>query len=121
MSIRDSKHQEALRAVLGAFMGPPKQEDPNYVRLQDAGLTLARRVFYPPKVWPTKDVNEFIIKNLSGSRAKRMIWRVNIFDFPEIPSICPVLSLKKYLARMAPLRHTDTKCIFLLLPSLSSV
>lgn len=36
----------------------------------------------------------------------------NVFSFPKNPSICPVLSLKKYLAIMAPLRHADAKSLF---------
>ena len=34
------------------------------------------------------------------------------FSFPENSSICRVLSLKEYLARTTPLRHTDTKSMF---------
>ena len=37
---------------------------------------------------------------------------MNVFAFPENPSICPVLSLKEYLARMAPMQHADAKSLF---------
>ena len=37
---------------------------------------------------------------------------MNVFEFPELPSICPVLSLRDYLARMAPLRHADSNKLF---------
>ena len=63
-------------------MGSPKQEDPNYVWLQEAGLTLARRVFHPPKVWPTKDVNEFIIKNLTLVKSQKDDLESEYFLFP---------------------------------------
>ena len=52
-------------------MGPPKQEDPNYVWLQEAGLTLARRVFHPAIAWPTKYANAFIAKNLTLFKSPR--------------------------------------------------
>ena len=32
---------------------------------------------------------------------------VNVLSFPDKPSICPVLSLRDYLLRTAPLRHAD--------------
>ena len=38
---------------------------------------------------------------------------VNVFAFPELPSICPVLSLKDYLVRTAPLCHTDAFKMFI--------
>ena len=34
-------------------------------------------------------------------------------SFPEQPSICPVLSLKDYLVRTAPLRAVDAKYMFI--------
>ena len=33
--------------------------------------------------------------------------------FPEHPSICPVLSLRDYLVRTAPLPHTDAIKMFI--------
>ena len=33
--------------------------------------------------------------------------------FPECPSICPVLSLRKYLVRTAPLHHADAFKMFI--------
>ena len=37
------------------------------------------------------------------------------FSFPFNPSICQVLSMKEYLARTAPLCHTDAKSVFIFL------
>ena len=37
---------------------------------------------------------------------------MNVFAFPELPSICPVLSLRDYLARMAPLCQADSNNLF---------
>lgn len=34
------------------------------------------------------------------------------FSFPENPSIYPVLSLREYVARTVPLRHADSKSLF---------
>ena len=45
-------------------------------------MTLARRVFYPPKVWPTKDVNEFIIKNLTLVKSQKDDLESEYFLFP---------------------------------------
>ena len=36
--IKSIRHHQASEAVLGAFIGPPQQEDPNQVWLQDPGL-----------------------------------------------------------------------------------
>ena len=37
---------------------------------------------------------------------------MNVFTFPENPPICPVLSLKEYLARTALLWHADALGLF---------
>ena len=38
---------------------------------------------------------------------------MNVLAFPEKPSICPVLSLRDYLVRTAPLRDTDAHKMFI--------
>ena len=38
---------------------------------------------------------------------------MNVFAFTEIPSICPVLSLKDYLVRTAPLCKADSNKLFI--------
>ena len=38
---------------------------------------------------------------------------MNVMSFPEKPSICPVLSLKDYLVRTAPLHAVDTEYMFI--------
>ena len=38
---------------------------------------------------------------------------MDVIAFPEVPSICPVLSLKDYLVRTAPLRAVDAKHMFI--------
>ena len=38
---------------------------------------------------------------------------MNVLSFPEQPSICPVLSMKDYLVRTAPLRTTDANKMFI--------
>ena len=40
---------------------------------------------------------------------------MNVFSFPENPSICQVLSLKEYLARTAQLQHANAKILFVFL------
>ena len=45
-------------------------------------MTLARRVFHPPKVWPTKDVNKFIIKNLTLVKSQKDDLESEYFLFP---------------------------------------
>ena len=43
---------------------------------------------------------------------------MNVLSFPEHPSICPVLSLKDFLVRTAPLCHTDAFKMFIQLRKL---
>ena len=38
---------------------------------------------------------------------------MNVFAFPESPSICPVLSLQTYLDRTAPLQAADANNLFI--------
>ena len=38
--------------------------DPAHVKLKGTGWTMAHRVFHPSDVWPAKDANEFMAKNL---------------------------------------------------------
>ena len=46
-------------------------------------------------------------------REKTLRDRVNVFAFPKSPSICPVLSLKDYLVRTAPLHKADSNKLFI--------
>ena len=63
--IRDPRKRQASEEVLDAFSGPPKKRDPDHVRLKGTGWAMAQRVFNPSDVWPTKDVNSFMAKNLT--------------------------------------------------------
>ena len=47
------------------------------------------------------------------SRPKTIGGHANVMSFPEQPSICPVLSLKDYLVRTAPLHAVDAKYMFI--------
>ena len=47
------------------------------------------------------------------SREKNIGGYVNVLSFPDKPSICPVLSLKDYLVRTAPLHHADANIMFI--------
>ena len=38
---------------------------------------------------------------------------MNVLSFPDKPSICPVLSLREYLVRTAPLCNTDAVKMFI--------
>ena len=52
-------------------MGPPPKEYPNLVRLKEASLTLARRVFHPKEAWPLKEANAYLSKYLSLVKEQR--------------------------------------------------
>ena len=52
-------------------MGPPLKEDPNLIRLKEAGMTLDRRVFHPNEAWPLKEANSYLTKHLSLVKAQR--------------------------------------------------
>ena len=62
--IRDPKCYKASMTVLGAFMGSPQQKDSNLVTLQEAGFTLARRVFHPPEVTLVKSQKDVLKSDL---------------------------------------------------------
>ena len=47
------------------------------------------------------------------SREKTLRGWVNVLKFPDCPSICPVLSLRKYLVRTAPLHDTNAIRMFI--------
>ena len=47
------------------------------------------------------------------SRPKTIRGHADVMSFPEQPSFCPVLSLKDYLVRTAPLHAVDTKYMFI--------
>ena len=48
--ITDPRCSEATVEVLDACMGPPSLEDPNPIRMKEAGMHLARRVFHPKEI-----------------------------------------------------------------------
>ena len=56
---------------------------------------------------------ELILCFFQHSRYQNLRRQVNVFLFPTRPSICPVLSLKEYLARTAPLCHTEAITLFI--------
>ena len=70
-SIYDPKHHQVPSEVLDTFMGPPCKEDPNLVRLKEAGLRLARRVFYTKEAWPLKRASAYLSKYLSLVKEQR--------------------------------------------------
>ena len=71
-SISDPKHREVTSEVLNIFMGPPPKEDPNLIRLKEAGLTLARRVCHSQETCPLKEANAYFSKaSLPYKKTKR--------------------------------------------------
>ena len=50
--------------VFSAFTGRPKGNYPKHVKLGEAGLAMAKRVFHPPEAtrWPTAEANAFMKK-----------------------------------------------------------
>ena len=47
--IQNSRKHKAQTAVFSAFTGLPKGDDPTHVKLCEAGLAMAERVFHPPE------------------------------------------------------------------------
>ena len=70
-SIRGPKCCEVTLEVLDAFMGPPPKEDPNLIRLKEAGMTLARRVFHPKEAWLLKEANTYLANHLYLVKTQR--------------------------------------------------
>ena len=64
-SIWNPSCQDVTSEVLEVFMGQHPQEDPNIIKLKEAGMTLARMVFYPKEPWPLKEANTYLNKNLT--------------------------------------------------------
>ena len=52
-------------------MGPPPKENPNLIRLKEAGLTLARRVFHLKEAWSLKEARVYLSKHLSLVKEQR--------------------------------------------------
>ena len=63
--ISDPRKRQAAEEVLDAFSGPPKKRNPDHVKLKGTGWAMAQRVFSPSVEWPTKEVNNFIVKHLT--------------------------------------------------------
>ena len=49
------------------------------------------------------------------SRKKTIRGRVNLYDFPDNPAICPVWSLRDYMAQTDTLRNANAHSIFVAL------
>ena len=82
-STRDPQHCMATSEVLDAFMGPPPKEDPNLIRLQEAGMRPARRVFHHKEAWLLKEADAYqLTKHLSLVKDQREGLQSNI----RIPS-----------------------------------
>ena len=64
-SIRSPKKHKASLDVFHTFNGHPKGDDPDHVKLLEAGFAMAKRVFHPPEAdrWPTpKSLDIFELK-----------------------------------------------------------
>ena len=61
------RKRKANLDVFHAFNGHPKGDDPNHVKLLEAGFAMAKRVFHPPEAdrWPTAEANTFMKKYLT--------------------------------------------------------
>ena len=53
--------------VFSTFTGRPKGNDPMHIKLGEAGLAMAKRVFHLPEAerWPTAEANVFLNKYLT--------------------------------------------------------
>ena len=63
-SIGDPKCHKVTLEVLDEFIAPPPKENPNLIRLKEAGLKLARRVFHCIQAWSLKEANTYLSKHL---------------------------------------------------------
>ena len=61
------KKRKTYTEVFSTFTGWPKGNDPMHVKLGEAGLAMAKRVFHPPEAtrWPTAEANAFMKKFLT--------------------------------------------------------
>ena len=66
-SIQNPKKCKANTEVFSAFTGRPRGNDPSHIKLCEAGLAMAKRVFHPPEAerWPTAEANAFMKKYLT--------------------------------------------------------
>ena len=68
------KKGETYTEVFSAFTGRPKGNDPMHIKLGEAGLTMAKRVFHRPEAtrWPTAEANAFMKKLLTLIHSKKI-------------------------------------------------
>ena len=68
------KKRKTYTEVFSAFTGQPKGNDPMHVKLGEAGLAMAKRVFHPPEAtrWPTAEANAFMKKFLTLIPSQKM-------------------------------------------------
>ena len=61
------KKHRANTEVFSAFTGQSKGNNPTHIKLCEAGLAMAKRVFHPPKAerWPTAEGNVFMMNYLT--------------------------------------------------------
>ena len=61
------RKRKAHMEVFSAFNGRPRGNDPMHIKLWEAGLAMAKRVFHPPEAerWPTAEANAFMKKYLT--------------------------------------------------------
>ena len=87
-----SRKRKATDEIMEIFAGPSKKRDPTHIRLRDIGWSMALLVFRPSDLWPTKDANAFMAKNLclipeqKKELDKDLVQEPFLKDFEKVPA-----------------------------------
>ena len=73
-TIQNPRKHKVHTEVFSAFTGRPRGNDPNHIKLCEAGLAMAKRVFHPPEAerWPSAEASAFMKKYMTLVSDKKM-------------------------------------------------
>ena len=70
--------------MFNTFTGLPRGNNPNHIKLCEAGLAMAKRVFHPPEAerWPTAEANAFMKKYLTLIPSQKIDLESDLYQEP---------------------------------------
>ena len=84
-------------AVISAFTGWPRGNNPTPVKLCEAGLAMAKRVFHPPEAerWPTAEANAFMKIYLTLIPSQKIDFESDLYQEPFLKEYKKIPSYKQ--------------------------
>ena len=109
------------------LLGSSRVDEPNLVKLGPTGWAVARKVFYPPQQWTTKDCNAFMAKHLRLVPKQRKELKADLKmerflkQYEKMPGFQAAFKFKRKMHASARSLHTSMVPMFHLADQLTTI